>query len=240
MSYYTILPSLDNKIVGCYPQVEKAIYHCDIWENEKFIDKVNFIKPTFEPITADAVLHKKAVKTDLISAEIMGFTFKLFISSKLKMIFESNKNTGIQFYSSSLIQKNQEDQNYWVLNPYEFDFDHVDFKKSDVYLMKNTFEKVEKLYIESKDDFIQNREDINKKGYPYSIFIEKLELIENGKDFLIINDVEGGVKYIVSEKLKKEIESNKCTGIEFMPSTLTLDKWLGKNGDRERIYGKSY
>ncbi|MEH3112547.1 hypothetical protein [Pedobacter terrae] len=50
-------------------------------------------------------------------------------------------------------------------------------------------------------------------------------------------DVEGGVKYIVSEQLKKEIEEPGCTGIEFMPTDLSLNEWL-QGGARERIYGK--
>ena len=50
--------------------------------------------------------------------------------------------------------------------------------------------------------------------------------------------VEGGIKYIVSEKLKIEIESAGCTGIEFQPIELSLDEWLMPRGEREKIYDK--
>ena len=53
----------------------------------------------------------------------------------------------------------------------------------------------------------------------------------------MLRHVEGGVKYVVSEKLKKEIEDASCTGIEFMPVELTLNEWL--HGERQKIYGKT-
>ena len=59
------------------------------------------------------------------------------------------------------------------------------------------------------------------------------------EDFFMLRYVEGGVKYIVSEKLKKEIEDAGCTGIEFQPVELSQNEWLMPNGEREKIYGKS-
>lgn len=44
--------------------------------------------------------------------------------------------------------------------------------------------------------------------------------------------------YIVSEKLKKEIEDTGCKGIEFMPIEMKMTDWL-QGGEREKIYGKA-
>ena len=54
----------------------------------------------------------------------------------------------------------------------------------------------------------------------------------------MLQNVQGSVKYVVSEKLKKEIEEANCTGIEFQPVELSITEWL-HGGEREKIYGKA-
>lgn len=88
MNYYSINNALNTKFIGEHPQFEEAIYHCDVWQEPKFVDRVTFVKTDFEPIIANAVLRKKAKVTDLISGGIIGFSLKLLISAKLKSIIE--------------------------------------------------------------------------------------------------------------------------------------------------------
>ena len=57
-------------------------------------------------------------------------------------------------------------------------------------------------------------------------------------DFFVLRHVEGGVQYIVSEKLKNEIEDAGRTGIEFQPVELSYTEWL-QGREREKIYGKA-
>lgn len=74
-----------------------------------------------------------------------------------------------------------------------------------------------------------------------TVTINNIYLNENvNEDFFMLNYVESGVKYIASEKLKKEIEEAGCTGIEFQPIELSINEWLMSGGEREKIYGKSY
>ncbi len=43
MNYYRIKRDLTNmKIVGTFPQIETAIYDCDPFEDENFIDNLGF------------------------------------------------------------------------------------------------------------------------------------------------------------------------------------------------------
>ena len=59
------------------------------------------------------------------------------------------------------------------------------------------------------------------------------------EDFFVLNYIDGGIKYLVSEKLKQEIEEAGCTGIEFQPSELSYSEWTAPGGERERVYGKA-
>jgi hypothetical protein len=56
------------------------------------------------------------------------------------------------------------------------------------------------------------------------------------KDFFFIKTAG---QYIVSEKLKQEIEDAGCTGIEFQPIELSFNEWTILGGEREKIYGKT-
>lgn len=164
---------------------------------------------------------------------------KLVLSSKLKKNFEENRRQGMQFFKTPVFHKNELIDDYWILNFYETNMEVIDFPKSEIYLTKNTFNLVEKLNINSYNDYILEKQEIDKKGYPSGIFIKKYQILDNvTHNFILINNVEGGVNYLVSEKLKNEIENAGCTGIEFQPIEFTLTEWL-QGGEREKIYGKT-
>ncbi len=69
------------------------------------------------------------------------------------------------------------------------------------------------------------------------ITVQKMFLKEDiiKKDFFVLRYSFGGM-FFVSEKLKEEIETAECTGIEFKPSYLSYQEW---RTEREKIYGKS-
>ncbi|TGD58260.1 imm11 family protein [Flavobacterium humi] len=240
MNFYSINNSLDNKIVGDYNQVINAVHNCDIWENPKFIDRIDFVKIDFEPITSNAILEKKAKLTDLINASCVGFSLKLLTSDKLMHILEKYSHGKCQFFESPVIYKNEKIQKYWIIHPYAFNMGFIDFDKSTISarIQKEGGGTERKtLEINSLDDFMNSLNFYKEKGG--IITINNVYLNNDIEDdFFILSNVEGGIKYIVSEKLKKEIEDANCTGIEFQPVGLSINEWLGKNGEREKIYGK--
>lgn len=239
MKFFFINNSLNPNILGHYPQVKEIKQNCHVWDEPKFIEHVDFEKIDFEPITANAILHTKSKLTDLISVTRMGFTRKLLMSGQLKTILENNRKEGLQFFQSNLILNNHEIENYWILNMYNINMEFIEFSQSDIYLTEYTVNKIEKLNINSYEQYSNIKSEIDKKGYPAGIMIENIRLNSNIQEhFFAILNVMGGVKYIVSENLKKEIEDAGCTGIEFQPVELSYQEWSAPGGERERIYGK--
>ncbi|RWW98775.1 imm11 family protein [Flavobacterium cerinum] len=241
MKYFCLTESLDTKIIGKYVQAEKAEYHCSVWDEPRFIEHTQFEKIHFEPIIANAILYPKAKITDLISVVSMGFTLKLLISGKLKSILENYRKTGLQFFKSDIIHKGNFISDYWILNAYEIDMQFIDYKRSEIVSRKRKSEGGTFLVTEDINTFeeFNRKQNEIKDSDPGSMFIKKIHLIENiDQDFFILLHVEGAVKYVVSEKLKNEIEEAGCTGIEFQPSELSYDEWLAQEGPREKIYGK--
>ncbi|MGV3461302.1 MAG: imm11 family protein [Flavobacterium sp.] len=238
MQFYSIKESLNIKIIGKYTQSEKAKYNCDVWHEPKFIEHIHQQKIDFEPIVANAILSPKAMLTDLISVVGMGFTRKLLMSDKLKGILEEF-GSDIQFFRDPLFYKGDVYENYWILNAHNVRMDFIDYQKSEVYLTENVFNMVRKLTLNSYKDFLENKKAIETEGYPKGIYVERIKILPNvDNDFFTLINVEGGVKYVVSEKLKTEIESAGCSGIEFQPVEMTLNEWLAPGGPREQIYGK--
>ncbi|WP_296151644.1 DUF1629 domain-containing protein [uncultured Flavobacterium sp.] len=239
MKYFSINNSLNPKVLGHYPQVKEIKQNCDVWNEPKFIEHVNFEKIDFEPITANAILHPKSKLTDLISVTGMGFTRKLLISGLLKTILENNRGTGLQFFQSNLIYKNEEIEHYWILNSFEIDMNLIDIQKSNFVWRKRKEEGGTYLLdvkFNSLDEFCKKIVNDNLEG---KLYINKLAIKEQASvNFFTLLNVEGAVKYIVSENLKKEIEDAGTTGIEFQPVELSYQEWSAPGGERERIYGK--
>lgn len=239
MKYFSINNSLNPEILGHYPQVKEIKQNCHVWDEPRFIEHIHFTKIDFEPITANAILNPKSKLTDLISVTGMGFTRKLLMSETLKAILEANRKTGLQFFKSSIIYDGFVIEDYWILNVYEIDMDLIDVEKSNFVWRKRKEEGgtyLSHVKFNSLDEFAKKISEDKLEG---KLYLNKIIIKEGTKeDFFTLLDVEGGVKYIVSEKLKKEIEDANCTGIEFQPTELTAVEWTVPDGEREKIYGK--
>lgn len=240
MKFYSIRNSLNNLVVGNYNQVVNAHHNCDVWKDSKFIDKIDFVKISFEPVTSNAILEKKAKLTDLINASCIGFGLRLLISDKLKKILDKRLIDNCQFFNAPVIFKNEMIDNYWISHPYMFSMELIDFSKCIISVREKklgggTDKKL--LIINSLSEFTKILNFYKEKEEIVSI--NNIKLYDNTDDhFFIIRYVEGGIAYIVSEELKKEIENTGCTGIEFQPVELTYDEWTAPAGERERTYGK--
>ena len=238
MTFYEITHSGNKNIIGHYPQVKSIINKCNVWEESKFIGNFNFEKIDFKPIVSNPVLYKSSKLTDLIQVVGFGFHYKLLLSNKLKNILEQHYNNEIQFFQTDVIHNKIFYKNYYLLNIIKSNMELIDFKKSYIIgKKKSSIGKfsIEELKIESLKKFT---DEINKNYY-YQVVVEKIALKNSvNYDFFVLKNVSGGVKFVVSSKLKKVIEFEKCTGIEFKPIELTLNEWL-QSGEREKIYGKA-
>ncbi|WP_316851669.1 imm11 family protein [Pedobacter agri] len=236
--YYRIQNSLNNKIIGCFTQVQDFKAPSDWDTNPHFIETVEFERVEFEPILSIGILAKKAKLTDLLSTSSVGFTRKLLVSSKFKEILEEVGNSNFQFFEC-VILINTEEYQYWLISPVLAQYKFVDFFKSDVVARKDKpeggtyLQAIDVSFNHDFSNFINSQGIDSWKTVINHVFFKE-DLIH---DFFALGHVEGGVGYFVSERLKKVIEEQSLTGIEFKPSELNLGEWLG--GTRERIYGKA-
>ena len=164
----------------------------------------------------------------------------MLISEKLKRIFEKNVDHGIEFFNSPIQKDETEYPDYFVLNAFEDRLEKVDFSNSEILLRRRKNgggTDTVALEIEALTDFLAAKDFFKKEGG--FVFINKLALKNMEEDFLFIRYMQGGPGYFVSKRLKSIIEENGCTGIEFVPSELSLQEWSAPGGLREKKYGKA-
>ena len=239
MKYFLINYTLSSKVRGCQNDTIKDYkYYCNI-NDPKFIGRIHFQKVDFNPIPVSPVLFSKANKTDLIQegGQLSG---KIVISSKLKNLLQKN-DYGVQYFQNSIIHKHIEDFEYWTVNPFQNKNEWIDINNSFVYYRKYNPEKIEDFQILNLKP-IEFKNLVDNKNMFDEIYLYKLSLFEEliDKDFFIVQKTAGGLSYIVSEKLKKEIEEAGCTGIEFQPIDVSYNEWTAPGGEREKVYGKSW
>lgn len=243
MNYYFLNSTIDVKIKGNQDYIKK--YHFKIpgnllyWEEPGFITNASFKKIDFEPYLFDIELYSKSRLLDLMFSSGPASLMPV-MSGKLKNIITKYRKDGMQYFKMGVIKQGTE-FDYWILNMYVINEEYIDFTKSMVTVqVKKPGGETQRIVVEigSLVEFEELKAYHRKKME--LVTISKLVLIEETKqDFFAIKGVEGGVKYIVSERLKKEIEDAGCTGIEFQPTELSFDEWTAPGGERELIYGKT-
>lgn len=236
MNFYCLRASSNLKIVGTYPPIISADYPCDVWNEKRFTQQINFEKFDFDPIIATPVLRKGAKKIDFINASIVGFQFKPIISEKLFKILSQLEDINFKFFACGLSHK-EVIYDYYVMIPTGANMEYVDFPKSTVIEKKISSSgeaAVKNLSFNSFDDFLA----VKKLDVKNEISISKLTIKpEVNADLFVIRHVKGGAQFIISERLKEKIENNAITGIEFQPLSCPFDEWLNSN-ERAKTYGK--
>lgn len=233
--YYYLNESLDKKIVGHYFQSQSVQNF--VMDNPRYLTNNYFKKFDFEPITPIAILHKKAKVTDLVSNVNAGSGYQLLISDKLKNILHKSRTDGLQFFKSSIVKEDITHTNYWSLNMYETNNNFIDFQKTTIRYRIYDPNKINDLEFTSVADCEAYEKWLSTKNMFDEVTLHKVYIKEGvTEDFFMIKF---SVKFVVSERLKKEIEDAGCTGIEFQPTQLSYNEWTAPGGERELIYGKT-
>ncbi len=238
MKYYILEPSLDRKIMGFLPQVNDINYNCNI-NDSRFIGNFLFEKIDItNPILATPILYKKSYLTDFIHVGGIGFTFKLVVSTKLKELIEESNYYGIQFFQISVIHNNILNNNYWLLHPYRFNLEGVDFRNSKLVTRKRNLDKTTYLEVQEINDLKEFNYKINQ-GEKLS-FSKILIKEDKNQDFFPLRYTLSGINFLVTKELRCKIEDDDCSGMEFRPSELSFNDWMVSGGEREKSYGKIY
>lgn len=218
MDYFLIANSTNASEIGVYPQIQTGV----LLNHD--LSSLIFEKAEEGILVPKGELHKKAKMTDLLSASFFGLSSRLIVSQDLHEILLAAKSEGIQHLATSIILPDKSEKPYWVLNPFNTDFNFVDFKKSKFILTNRMLTQVlDEVTFDNAASFIhaykQNRKDAIEKSFDeHKVLLFDYVAIKedcNLDCFSLapIRGVSAGI--FVTEKLKKVLLKYHYTGIAF-------------------------
>jgi hypothetical protein len=222
MKYYQFVTQLSRKVFGTngnvallnYEEYEKKLATIENFHHYQYLTfglLQGFEDKIFVPKYKEKGPSSKL--TNLLWIE--GESLDLGIDNNLKKLIDIFSHFGLLFFETSLVYKNGNPLKYWYVVPRYEGLDFINF---------------------SKATFIHKPEDYNEKTWQYYNFknaaeLQKFEtknkLILHKNNISIKEDCESDffalqfvfnrpVGYLVSERLKEEIESKKMTGMQFL------------------------
>ena len=129
------------------------------------------------------------------------------------MILDSEGVNDVQFEPIQIF-KNDEPLAYYLLHFLKSNYDCIDFKKTEISLMKDVWTEMSIIKVTGVEEFL---ELINETKMPYSIRIKRPVFLDScSNSIFCIKYVYSGFGSFVSKTLRERLEEEKCTGIRFM------------------------
>lgn len=161
----------------------------------------------------------------MLSASFSGLSGRLVVSKRFQEILEGFSSEGVEFLKSSVLTSKGKTEDYWIVNPFQSGYNFLDFNNCEFSYMDGMVRNIiEKANFSSAEDFIhaylENRKSAISNPYPNHrpLMITKIVIKPTYDwDFFSIAPIKpGGKGFFVSEVLKRKIEDEKFSGIEFI------------------------
>ena len=214
MKFYKLTFSSNVKEVGKIPQSEECLIG-DIQQD--FIPwqgKIDFDFNLPEPN-----LEKKSKQTSFINVVAIPSFFIVIDDELLNFLKLFNIGDFQAWKINTWLNKKEviEKYNLFLLNNTK-QFEYIDYKKSEFYSKKlgdwNNSSTKKPVFVDSYDEYYKVKEELRKDKLMLLHRKVTLDLSDANEDmFRIVNAPPRG--YFVSEKLKKAIEENGFTGMDF-------------------------
>jgi hypothetical protein len=210
MHYYRIIESTDLKFVGTFPQRGEMSNGLNINDTKHLFNQSEFMWIDSNVYIPAFKLRSKAKLTDMIS---LAINFNLIVSEKIRLILESEGIQDAQFVPIHIFYRDNP-VTYYLLHFLKSNYDCINFKETEVSIMKDIWTEDKKIKVNSVERFL---ELIAETKMPFSIRIKKPVFLEScSSSILSIKYVYSGFGCFVSKSLRERFEKEKCTGIRFM------------------------
>jgi hypothetical protein len=207
MKYYQLSHSTVKEEVGItYPQSQTTreslpIDHPQhLWQQKAgILNNVALPEP---------VVHSDVKLSDLLSTTS---TWRLVMSSKLKVILEKYIKEGQCQFLEMKVHYLSEEYEYWMLNPLQFNMEVIDFATSEIWLCGAGNTKIREMEIKNLSDFEKNSQTFHM---PERVSITSVSFVPDiTLDFIQLRNAP--CMFYVSETLRNELIKEGCTGISF-------------------------
>lgn len=218
MEYFKMKYSVDEKVIGDYPQIRDCVKGYDdeaphaIYEFVGCRDKF----PTFTPKLDGMKLYGRAKRTDFLSFVYAPSDRFHVMSPKAKEILEQFNLCDYRFYPLGLYSKKKRYE-YYCLNILSLKPDPIDYKNSVFVKMKNFHfqeNKEEQVYVKNEKDWDGLNDKLWDEGWKICCTHFVLKSPFDWDLFYCWSGLADSDVY-VSARLKDAIISAGLTGLEF-------------------------
>lgn len=199
LNYFSLILNTDLKEIGVWKQIDVPEKYYEIENNFKIFDYSQSF-PNDIPNLKNFRLKTGAKKTGVLSADMIAPSLGLFVSSEFKDIVSTHITSGIKFYPTTILSSKGDK----VTHDYNFMF------LIDDYHHKINYDNSKFVDFTEDDKEVQLTEE-EKKDFPG--FYEPKEIVLTTKIDLFRAPY--STEILVSEDLKKHLNDNNITGIEF-------------------------
>lgn len=208
--FYRIEDSTDLREVGTFPQRGEMKIGLHIADPKHLFNQTDLVKLPADVYIPTFRLRNKAKLTDVLSSPINN---DWIVSEKLKVLFERENIEGVQFVPIEIF-KNEELKNYFLLRPLRSSIEQIDFSKTEISIMKTTWEEEKKVSVRNVQEFLAL---IEETKYPLSVKIKRPYIVqESNLKFFGIKYVYGVFPFFISKQFKDILFENKISGIRYM------------------------
>ncbi|GAL73810.1 MULTISPECIES: hypothetical protein [Nonlabens] len=242
-NYFIIYENCRRKNFGRYPQIKDYIYKSKI-NSGKFIDlwigkevPNNIILEKAELLLND----NSNLTHGLVPLGAIGFTGALVINNELKFLFKEHYIYGINFLPLNVYHKGVLLDNYNISHISKFDDDLIDFEKTQFSKTHGSYPNrvTEIIDINSKAEFYNEKAKYSNPADNTYILIDKFRINENFNDIdlFALQHVFGGIKFIISEKLKSAMDELGVVCYNYRPINIGYNEWESDPKVRFERYG---
>jgi len=219
MSYYIFRHTTNSKKIGKhYPQSSEMSSGYPYNEPDS-VWQIRDKRLSFTPNLDAFVLNGQSKKTDIISAVALNKKYNVLIKPELIKIWKNLNVCEYQVFPATIVYRRKK-FDYSLLHFYSYHNEYIDFKKSNFFYGVAKMKKVKDLEINSKEEYNNVKRNIQaeKSSSVFSmndIHLSKLVLDEKNinLDFFLLKD-QFSFSYIVSEKFKEALLTEKVTGFD--------------------------
>ncbi|TAF66772.1 MAG: hypothetical protein EAZ58_10145 [Flavobacterium sp.] len=218
MKYYRISYSIEKKIIGHNPQIQKTT-----WDGRPNDDGAFGTQGLFNPIHKNPAIptlefYKSAKTTSLIHMVEIGIDEYLIINESFLEFLKPYCNGPFQTWKIKATKK-EVDYTYYIFYLNEYKSDFINYEKSTFELFEEKYSTIslnQEVKVTSDVDYLNK--SIKYSGLNGVHHMQPTKIVLNTKnqevDFFRCAH-NGMAGYYVSERLKQAILDNGFTGIEF-------------------------
>lgn len=214
MSHHFLNYDLSPSVSKTFPQCQDGRLPVPL-DHPDFIGSYWFRKFNEQVQVPTLILHRKSKQTDFLSVSMVGTIHRRIVSGRMKEILFSYDTYGIQAIEIPVQVSNGKIVPYQLIDSFRPGYEFLDFSKTKFRYSREYGTPYVPMTISSAEE-LQHRMDTMAVQEAY--LIHDIVLLDHAPDFFALYCVDQYTTiFVISERLKKDLEREQLTGVLYTP-----------------------